>query len=106
MGGGDSIISLWDTSGWYCAHTVTSNTSGIRDISFSFDGSYIVAGNGSDAKEGEKGLDISHTETGEHVHTVETVNPISCVAWHPLRYWLAYAGDPGGLKITGPGTSL
>lgn len=106
VGSTDGILSLWDTYNWYCAHTVTSNASGIRDISFSFDGSYVVAGNGTDVKEGEKGLAISHTDTGDHVHTVETTLPIHSVAWHPYRYWLAYAGDAGGLRIIGPGTGL
>jgi len=65
----------------------------VRNISFSFDGSYIVGG----SDEGT-GLEIAHTETGEYVHTVKTTAPCPVVAWHPSRYYLAYT-DIGGLKI-------
>ena len=43
----------------------------------------------------------AHVETGEYVHTIQTTAPAPCVAWHPSRYWLAYSGDPMGLKIVG-----
>jgi len=43
----------------------------------------------------------AHVETGEYIHTIPTAQPASCVAWHPNRYWLAYSGDPAGLKIVG-----
>lgn len=46
------------------------------------------------------GLEIVHTETGEHVHNVKTVGPCTQVAWHPERYVLAYV-ESGGLKIIG-----
>jgi THO complex subunit 3 len=31
------------------------------------------------------------------------VGAATCVAWHPHRYWLAYSGDPGGLRVVGAG---
>ena len=43
----------------------------------------------------------AHVETGEYVHTIPTTAPAPCVVWHPSRYWLAYTGDAGGLKIVG-----
>lgn len=85
-------------------------TGPVRSVSFSFDGRYIVGGSdGSGATAGpggssekDDGLMIAHVETGEYVHTVETKGPASSVAWHPSRYWLAYAGEVGGgLKILG-----
>jgi THO complex subunit 3 len=94
-GGSDSIIALWDTSDWICQRTVIDMTGPVRSISFSFDGSYIVGG----SDEGN-GLEIAHTETGEHVHTVKTTGPCPVVAWHPSRYVLAYT-DLGSLKIVG-----
>lgn len=69
---------------------------GVKAVSFSWDGSYVVGG----SDEGV-GLDIAHVETGEYVGTVATGQPAPCVAWHPSRYWLAYSGDPTGLKIVG-----
>lgn len=43
----------------------------------------------------------AHVETGEYIHTIPTTAPASCVAWHPNRYWIAYSGDQGGVKIVG-----
>lgn len=93
-GGSDSIIALWDTTDWICQRTLIDMVGPIRSISFSFDGSYIVGG----SDEGT-GLEIIHTETGEHVHTVKA-SPCPVVAWHPNRYTLAYV-EHGGLKIIG-----
>jgi THO complex subunit 3 len=100
VGASDSLISLWDTSSWLCARVLGNHTSAVRDVSFSFDGAYLVAGGGAD-RDGDKGLQIHHVDTGECVHTVETVNPVTWVSWHPLRYAVAYGGDPGGLKVVG-----
>lgn len=46
------------------------------------------------------GLEISHVETGDHVHTFKTVGPSPVVAWAPTRYCLAYS-DLGALRIVG-----
>lgn len=46
------------------------------------------------------GLELAHVETGEYIHSVKTSAPCPVVAWHPSRYYLAYA-DLGGLKIIG-----
>ena len=43
-GGGDSIISLWDTQSWICARTVTKMTGPVRSLSFTWDGSFVVGG--------------------------------------------------------------
>ncbi|KAL2067377.1 hypothetical protein VTL71DRAFT_1802 [Oculimacula yallundae] len=94
-GGSDSIIALWDTTDWICQRTLIDMTGPVRSISFSFDGSFIVGG----SEEGS-GLEIAHTETGEYVHSIKTINPNASVAWHPSRYWLAYT-DGGSLKILG-----
>lgn len=41
-------------------------------------------------------------DTGELVHTVNTMHPVVNVKWHPTKYALAYSGDPSGLKIYAP----
>ncbi|CBF75689.1 hypothetical protein AN3651.2 [Aspergillus nidulans FGSC A4] len=110
VGGSDALISLWDTTEWICRRTVSSNNGGaVRGVSFSFDGRFICGA--CDEKEcGGNGIEIFHAETGESVHTVNTGGSsntgVSAVAWHPSRYWLAYAvtadyGTPGGLRIVG-----
>lgn len=98
VGGGDSLVSLWDTEEWTCKRTLSNATGAIHNVSFSFEGTYICAGSGTD-KDAQAGLEISHVETGEAVHTIDTVNPVSQVAWHPSKYALAYSGDPAGIRI-------
>ena len=107
-GGTDSTICLWDTTHWHCANAIMTHSSAVQDLSFSFDGAYIIAASGREAGRdgGSSGIEISHADTGEHVHTVETKREASLVAWHPLRYWLAYAGDPGGIHIVGAGSTI
>lgn len=46
------------------------------------------------------GLEVSHVETGEHVHTFKTAGSSPVVAWAPTRYCLAYS-DLGILRIVG-----
>ncbi|RSM16436.1 hypothetical protein CEP52_000401 [Fusarium oligoseptatum] len=94
-GGSDSIIALWDTTDWICQRTVTRMVGPVRSLSFTFDGSFVVGG----SDEGS-GLEISHVETGEHVHTFKTAGACPVVAWAPTRYCLAY-GDLGILRIVG-----
>jgi len=94
-GGGDSIISLWDTSTWICRRTVTSMVGPVRSISFTWDGNFVVGG----SDEGS-GLDVTHTESGELCHSFKTAGPCPVVSWAPLRYYLAYC-DLGVLRIVG-----
>lgn len=67
-------------------------------IGFTFDGSFVVGGSDEGA-----GLDVTHVETGEKVHTFKTAGACPVVAWAPTRYWLAY-GDAGSLRIIGVDT--
>lgn len=105
VGGGDSLISLWDTYDWVCKRTLADSVGAIHALSFSFDGTYIVGGCGPD-KDAQTGIAIAHVESGEYVHTVDTAHLINMVAWHPFRYWLAYTGDLGGLRIIGVNSNL
>ncbi|KAK0730607.1 WD40-repeat-containing domain protein [Lasiosphaeris hirsuta] len=95
-GGADSIIALFDTKDWLCQRTVSRLLGPVRNISFTFDGSYLVGG----CEDGGTGLEITHTETGELVHTVKTAGPCETLAWAPTRYCLAYS-DLGTLRIIG-----
>ncbi|KAL5115205.1 hypothetical protein ACEQ8H_006879 [Pleosporales sp. CAS-2024a] len=97
-GGGDALVSLWDTQEWICVRTFDLTKELVKSIDFSFDGSYITAG--SDDKE-EKKLRIAHVETGEVVHSIDMPTAAAHVAWHPCRYILAYSADQQGLKIVG-----
>jgi len=101
IGGGDALISLWDTEDWVCVRTLEEMTGPVRSVDFSFDGSYVVGG----SDEGNR-LSIAHTETGEYVHHIETTHPAPFVQWHPSRYALAYSADSQGLKIVGGMTTL
>ncbi|KAF2746520.1 WD40 repeat-like protein [Sporormia fimetaria CBS 119925] len=96
VGGGDSLVSQWDTTNWICIRTLDLLDGPVRSVDFSFDGSYITAG-ADDCKK----LKIVHVVSGELVHTIEMSQPASQVAWHPFRYILAYSADKEGLKIVG-----
>ncbi|KAI1339581.1 WD domain-containing protein [Xylariaceae sp. FL0016] len=97
-GGTDSLIALWETGEWNCIRTITKMTGPVRSLSFSWDGLYIVGG----SDEGV-GLEISNSETGEHLCTYKTKDPSPIVAWAPNRYALAYT-DSGSLRIIGAST--
>ncbi|KAI0388808.1 WD40 repeat-like protein [Xylariaceae sp. FL0594] len=94
-GGTDSLIALWETTEWNCVRTVTKLTGPVRSISFSWDGLFLVGG----SDEGT-GLEITVSETGEHLCTYKTRSACPVVAWSPNRYALAYT-DQGSLKIIG-----
>ncbi|KAI9674757.1 MAG: hypothetical protein M1817_001661 [Caeruleum heppii] len=96
VGGSDALVSLWDTREWVCKAALSGMTGPVRSVGFSFDGSFVCGG----SDEGT-GVEIAHVESGEYVHSLPTTHPAPCVAWHPSRYWLAYSGDPMGLKIVG-----
>lgn len=97
-GGGDALVSLWDTQEWICVRTLNMTEGPVKSVDFSFDGSYVVAG--ADDREDKK-LQIAHVETGEYVHSIDIPQPAAHVAWHPCRYVLAYSADSAGLKIVG-----
>lgn len=105
VGGGDSLVTLWDTTDWVCKHTLSNMSGGIHCLSFSFDGTYICGAHGMD-KDGDKGIHVACAQTGETVHTIDTSHIVNVLAWHPLRYWLAYAGDLGGVRVIGLGSNL
>ncbi|MCJ1273778.1 hypothetical protein MMC21_001571 [Puttea exsequens] len=98
IGGSDAIISLYDTTDWVCRRTLTSLVGAVKSVGFSFDGSFVVGG----SDEGGS-LEVVHVESGEVVGKVETGGGAGVVAWHPGRYWIAFAGDGLGLKILGAG---
>ncbi|KAF2266804.1 WD40 repeat-like protein [Lojkania enalia] len=94
VGGGDALVSLWDTTEWACVRTLDLVDGPVKSVDFSFDGSYVAAGS-----EEDKRLQIAHTETGEVVHGIELMQQATQVAWHPCRYVLAYSAEGQGLKI-------
>lgn len=112
VGGGDALISLWDTNDWVCQRTVSSANGGaIRGISWSWDGRFIV-GACDETDCGGSGLEIFHAETGDSVYVIPTAGTnvgVPAVAWHPSRYCLAYSvyadgvggSSNNGLRIIG-----
>lgn len=115
VGGGDSLISLWDTNDWVCKRTVSSANGGsVRGVSWSWDGRFIAGA--CDEPDCGTGLEIFHAETGDSVYTISTGSGayglvVPAVAWHPSRYCLAYSvynDSVGvssiGLRIVGAGS--
>ena len=97
-GGSDSLVAVWDTQDWVPKYSIAELTGAIWSVSFSFDGSYVVAG----SDEGS-GLTVTHVESNETTCSMSTAGEKGgqCVGWHPSRYALAYTGDPTGLRIIG-----
>lgn len=48
-------------------------------------------------------LEVTQTESGEHIHTFKSAQPVPVVAWAPTRFFLAYA-ELGTLRIVGVDT--
>ena len=98
IGGSDALLSLYDTTDWVCRRTITSLVGAVKSVSFSWDGSYVLGG----CDEGNS-LEVVHVETGEVMGKVDVGGSVGAgqVAWHPSRYWIAYAGEGGGLRILG-----
>ncbi|KAI8801495.1 WD40-repeat-containing domain protein [Cladochytrium replicatum] len=101
-GSADAIVSLWDLEDYICLRTFGRLDWPVRTISFSYDGEYLASGSEDHL------IDISHVETGEHVHTIQCSAAMNTVAWHPSKLLLAYAGDEvvngrpeGNLRIFG-----
>ncbi|RPA84223.1 WD40 repeat-like protein [Ascobolus immersus RN42] len=98
VGGSDALISLWDTKEWLCVNTLTRMENPVRKVGFSFDGAYICG-----SSDESNNIEIAHVETAEYVATIPTLSPVSSIAWHPNKYYLAYSGEASGLKIVGAG---
>ncbi|KAG0143718.1 hypothetical protein CROQUDRAFT_134822 [Cronartium quercuum f. sp. fusiforme G11] len=88
VGGADSTVSLLDLEEFYCVKTFAHLDSDVRTISFSYDGDFIaVAGK-------DLFIDISSVSSGTQVRKIDNLTyPINSLAWHPSKYFLAYAGD-------------
>ena len=106
VGAADSLVTLWDTARWRCAHALAAQPGPVRDLAFSFDGAFLTAAAGIDARDAAPGLPVYHVDAAEVVHTLPTDHPVTLTAWHPFRYWLAYAGDSGGLRVLGAGSAI
>lgn len=98
-------------------------------MGFSFDGAYLAAGSeecgtleichvesgdvvGGVLMEGSQAGTTVRRQLSDGDDEVGTVAPGSsgstgvgnmaqCVSWHPSRYWIAVAGEVGGLKVVG-----
>ncbi|CAH7683063.1 WD40-repeat-containing domain protein [Phakopsora pachyrhizi] len=88
VGGADSIVSLIDLEDFYCVNTFAHLDSDVRTISFSYDGDFVaIAGK-------DFFIDISSVSTGQQVKKIDSLTyPVNTLAWHPSKYFLAYAGD-------------
>ncbi|KAK9242168.1 WD40-repeat-containing domain protein [Lipomyces tetrasporus] len=98
IGSNDSLVSIWDVQELVCVRTFAKYPLAVKCISFSFDGAYMAI-----SVENVEPIEIVHVETGEFVFSVPRTTPfhVPALEWHPTKYWLAYAGDPAGLKILG-----
>ncbi|KAK9467481.1 WD40-repeat-containing domain protein [Lipomyces arxii] len=98
LGSSDSLVSIWDLHELACIRTVAKSPQPVRSLSLSFDGAYLAV-----SYDGFEPIEIIHVETGAFVFQIMRTAQYqtSTVEWHPIKYWLAYSGDPVGLKIMG-----
>jgi len=103
LGSADSLVSLWDVSDHVCLRTFGNLNGNIKSVSFSHDNQLLAAGSDDNY------IDISHMESGEHIHSLNNEGPINNIAWHPTKLILAYTGrdkdrhdrETGAIKIFG-----
>lgn len=102
VGSNEGIVSLWDLEEFICIKTFTKTDQAAISISISHDGSLMAVGS-----EGNAPIDIIHVESGEYIHSIPRApsNGKSLVAWHPLKFSLAYVSDPSVLMILGAAAS-
>lgn len=86
-GGADAMVALWELEDLSCVRTFPRLESPLRSLSFSHDGQFIAS-----AAEDFR-IDVSHVESGKHVHTIMCVAELNSIAWNPKRHLLAYASD-------------
>jgi THO complex subunit 3 len=97
VGGTDAVLTLWDTTDWYCKKALSNLNGPVRSVSFSWCGGYVVSG-------GEDRIArITHVASGEEVKEIMT-GSAPVVQWSPRDYALAYAVQEkgGGLRIYSP----
>lgn len=64
-------------------------------------GGAVGAGEEVNAGAGTTAKAVVAAKSVVRVSNVGSVSSANCIAWHPQRYWLAYAGEPGGLRVVG-----
>jgi len=104
-GSADALVSLWDINELACQRVFTRMDWPVRTISFSHDGQLLAS-----ASE-DLIIDIAFIETGDKIADISVDAATFTVAWHPSRYFLAYAcddkdtydrkRDAGSLKVWG-----
>ena len=121
FGGSDAIMTVWETAELTCRHSIPEMGGPVRNVGFSFDGSYLVGGVMGDevaaapgyggygtapTTGGEgTGIKVWHVETREEVCEIPTSVPVPVVCWHPGRYVLAWGGEAGGVRVLGLGSA-
>jgi len=86
-GGGDALVSIWNTSNLVCVRTIDRIEAPTRNLSFSAHAALLAA-----ASE-DTTIEIVAVESGESVHSLKTRTASNAVAWHPRYLLLAYALD-------------
>ncbi|KAK9450477.1 WD40-repeat-containing domain protein [Limtongia smithiae] len=96
IGSEDSLVSIWDLHDLVCVRTISKISHRVSCVSFSFDGAFLAIAYGE-----RDPIEIIHVDTGEDIYKIPQSFHfhVPSLEWHPSQYWLAYAGDPTGMKI-------
>ncbi|KAK9479820.1 WD40-repeat-containing domain protein [Lipomyces japonicus] len=115
VGSADSLVSIWQLHDLSCLRTITfasASSFPVRALSFSFDGAFLAVvfipdrPTPASSNNGSNNIYVASVESGNQVHAFPLRSAVTDLQWHPSKYWLAYAGDPAGLKILATPPSL
>ncbi|ANB13510.1 hypothetical protein AWJ20_1804 [Sugiyamaella lignohabitans] len=92
VGSNEGIVSLWDTKEWICVKTFSKVDQPVTSVSFSHDGSLLAIASDSNAP-----INIVWLDNNEYIYSIHPNKSFlgrPNVDWHPLRFALAYTGEP------------
>lgn len=95
-GSSEGLVSVIDLEEFVCIRTFAKIDKPILSVDFSHDGAFLAI-----SYDNSNQIDIVHVESGKYVFKItrEKMTSLPIVAWNPLKYSLAFSGDPEGLSI-------
>ena len=86
-GGADSIVAVWEAETFVCCQTITSHSTPIRAVGFSFDGMFLASGSE------DSHIDIRSVLNPSNAFqlVIGTGLAVNSISWHPKKHLMAFA---------------
>lgn len=99
----DSTTAIWSIDEWFNVSMAGNLSHPPRSISFSHDGEFLAAGGEDPFINITATAPMNAGDLDNPLHKIPVSTAVNGIAWHPLRYYLAYAGDDrdGTIRIWG-----